>query len=162
VPWKRFSELLASGQRAYCPCCGARFQGNMGVLMENRSDDNWFWLRATHDGDLNDIRWMFLEGDTDPEAISQELLQKFKEARPYVGRNMFRHMLLCERHPRAPVDHTHGALRVLQRDYIMSLPVWEVSVLVAFAKRRFLSHCDAIERTMREASPRMRKPASTA
>ena len=89
---------------------------------------------------------MFLEGDTHPVAISQELLQKFKEARPYVGHNiLFRDMLLsCERHrPEISGYAIDGLRRLLQRDYIMSLPVWEVSELVAFAKMRFLSHRDA-------------------
>ena len=145
------SEVLASGLQAYCPVCGERFWGSMGVLMEIRSDDN-FWLRATYDGGLNDIKGMFLELDTYPVTISQALFQKFDTVEPYVGPNiLFRDMhLSCER-DRPDISPSAYALimkypglrRQVQRNYIMSLPVWEVSELVAFAKMRFLSYRDA-------------------
>ena len=147
---KSLREVQASGLQAYCPVCGERFWGSMGVLLEIRSDDN-FWLRATYDGDLNDIKGMFLEGDTHPVAISEELFQKFEEVEPYLGRNIFLQdmHLSCERDrpnisPSAcTLIMKSGARKCHQRNYIMSLPVWEVSELVAFVKMRFLSHRDA-------------------
>ena len=135
------SEVLACGLQAYCPVCGERFWGSFGVLAEIRSDDN-FWLRATYDGGLNDIKGMFLELDTYPVTISQALFQKFDTVEPYVGPNiLFRDMhLSCER-DRPDISPSAYALimkiglrRQAQRLHIMSLPVWEVSELVTFAK----------------------------
>ena len=140
------SEVLACGLQAYCPVCGERFSGSFGVLAEIRSDDN-FWLRATYDGGLNDIKGLFVELNTYPVTISQALFQKFDTVEPYVGPNiLFRDMHLSWR-GRPDTSPSSDALimkiglrRQAQRLHIMSLPVWEVSELVTFAKHtRWLS-----------------------
>ena len=143
--------MLACGLQSYCPVCGERFSGSFGVLAEIRSDDN-FWLRATYDGGLNDIKGLFVELNTYPVTISQALSQKFDTVEPYVGPNiLFRDMRLSGERDRPDISPSAYALimkiglrRQAQRLHIMSLPVWEVSELVTFAKHmRFLSLRDA-------------------
>ena len=119
--------------RTYCCCCGARCRTVIGVLVElHTGAGDVFWMRATFPFEMLEVQWNRAGEDMGSVLTPEHVSARFQRVSPYMGNKMLRPVGQRDPFPGFPMQE--GVCKVVDREYLRHLPMWEWRDLMSFAK----------------------------
>ena len=92
-----------------------------------------FWLRGTYPDELKDAKWLRIEEELGPHVKTPaELYARIQTATPSAGDSMLRAATLKE----ITVGGKEGVWPVQGKAGRMALPLWPISDIISFSKKR--------------------------
>jgi hypothetical protein len=97
------TDPMASRQRWYCICCGAKYKKRFGMLIEIEDHGSFYYAKTDYPSpDLEDLRALSLEATLEPSGC-QDLFDRLKFVTPHEGRRqIFRPICQDEVRPNWP------------------------------------------------------------